>query len=195
MNKNFNEVIQLSESIQIPKLGLIKLKDFFKEKIDNLVLWNYTVIDYLVSLVPESYALNENECELFLPLNKDHMCIEEILPYINETVIDLNTDAGVKEAGRRLTILAYLLSLPGGTTEGARVLHSGGCNTYIGYFRFPNNKIYGFSIYYKSEGGENGAWWFGKMDNQYKNPGAFWFAFSPELQTKVNSSWYIKNKA
>ncbi len=192
MNKNFNEVIQLSESIQIPKLGLINLKDFFRAKVNDLAFWNYTLLTQIISLIPEQYAVNENECELFLPVNKDEMRIEEALSYISENIIDLRTDVGKKEAGRRLSILAYLLSLPGGVIEGGKVLHPGGCDTYIGYFSLPSDEIYGLSVDYKSDGGENGAWWFRRVDNQYRHLKGFWFAFSPELQTKVNSSWYIK---
>lgn len=199
MKKKFNEIVQLEEPILVTLEKQISLKDFYKDQ-DNTLnrlhlfpsLWRCETLQELISLIPDDYLVcDNNNYELYLPVSKKEVVmVKEFLPYIYEETINLSTDEGKKEAGRRLNILAHLLSLQSnGEVSESGGLHPGGCGTYIGEFLFPSGKKMLVLTYFKRDQGENGTWWFNSLesDELYVESG-FWFAFSPKLKKLINSS-------
>lgn len=187
---NFDKTIQLDEPIEIPSIKLLALKSFYKDWKKNQPLYGCEDLEELISLIPEDCAISENPCKLFLPVNKKGLLAKKLLPYINEKIIDLNTMEGKKEAGKRLAILAHLLSLqPHGEVIEDGGLDSGGAGIFIGDFLFPDGKISYLVTFFKDDQGKNGSWWFNLINNhEISVDHGYWFAFSPKLQKLINSS-------
>jgi hypothetical protein len=191
-NSNFDENIQLENSVYIPTIEMHSIKSIFFDENKTCRFWNceiltdlFRIIDTKLKVVKNEHWVKFPEQNLFLPCSKKTGKIESILPLIFESIIDLSTLEGIIEARNRFAILSYLL--PKQKNGEVGVLDRNGGATFIGVFKFPNGSINPVIIFWESDHGENGAWWFNNYKYEDANS-AFWFAFSQKLSERVNSS-------
>jgi len=184
--ENFDEKIQLSPPTVVPRTDIIDLKTFYNDNKEHS-FWLPFLLEPVLSLIPKDYQLNDKECEIYLPVNKKAEDVLTILSHIGEQVINLKTEEGKKEAGKRFAILSYLFGLEKNPKKS--ILHSGGASIHIGYFMLPDGTSTLLSTYFSSDRGEHGSWWFSACGIEYCVNSSFWFAFSPELKNLINSKY------
>ena len=185
MSENFDLNFQLGNRMVFPGSN-ISVLNFFRDRRNNQPLSGCTVnLKELLQII-DSQRIDtwdeENENQLYLPLNTREVSIKDIFVLLGEDVIDLSLSEGKVEAKKRFCILAQLLEKQ---PRGEQLKKGKGLDifekTIIGNFKFPDKVIYTISVRWV-----NSNWRFEKTKCEKKFDPVFWFIFlTKENKTKL----------
>ena len=186
---NFDDKICLEGARLIPSIKCFDALNFFRDDSPTQPLYGCEKLQRLISVIPKGYIKNDCDRDLYLPINRGPLSVEEIFTSIDEKVIDLQSLDGLGEAGKRIAILAYGLSKqPHGEISGIK-LNPNGSEIRLGNFKFSGGEIICFAFSFDTR---KNAWCFKTFDGSQENIGSgYWFAFSPKLKGKVNRKMII----